>query len=96
MAVFSHVLVPAGVRATKTNVSGASSAEVAVAKGALVLFVADAALNLRFGRTGMAAAANTDLLIPANTPMVFDFGDEYSSFRVFGTGNLYSQLLTRK
>lgn len=96
MAVFSHVAVPAASRAVKTNVSAASSAEVVVAKNALVMFVADAALNLRFGRSGMGAATNADMLIPANTPMTFDLGDEFDRYRVFGSGNLYALLLTRK
>lgn len=95
MAIQTHILVPGSASPTKTNVAGASSAEVVLGNRCIFLIVCDAALNLKFGVAGMGAAAATDMLIPANFPMTFDTSDLWSSVRIFGTGNAYILKLSK-
>ena len=94
MAVFEFIPVPAGT-ATKTNVAGASSAAIVLGASSLFMFTADADMWIKFGNSGMGAAANTDFYIPAKTPIKFDMGQSCDRLRVFGTGNFYIQPISK-
>lgn len=98
MAVFSHILVPGGSPAiTATLGAAASSAEIVLGNRCVFLLVCSAACQIKFGNTGMGAAAATDLLIPANVPMTFDTSDQFTSVRIFSTpGGNYSILKLTK
>lgn len=98
MAVQSHILVPGGSPAvTATLGATSSSAEIVLGKNCIFVIVCSAACQIKFGNTGMAAAAATDLLIPASVPMTFDTSDQFTSVRIFSTpGGNYSILKLAK
>lgn len=97
MAIHDMILHPAG-DATRTQVlTVSSSAELSVTGSESWAFIADAAVHIAFGRTGMAAADASDWRIPADSPVVFNFGilQPITHIRVFnpaGTTTNFFQL----
>jgi len=71
---------------TKLALAGTSQS-VNVGAGAVVRVVADAAVNLAFGDSSVAATAN-DLLLPANHVEYFHLGRN-TTVAAIGTGNCY-------
>lgn len=104
MATFHAVWKPSdasgGIQHTVKVASlaaGASSAEIVLGNNQIFSIVAFAQavgtttnnINLKFGVSGMSAAAATDMGLPCGTPtsdaglQYFDTGDTFSSVRVF-------------
>jgi hypothetical protein len=103
MATFSATWKPTdstgGAQHTvkQTLTTGTSGAEISLGNNQIFMIVAFAAaagtatnnINVRFGPTGLGAAAATDMGIPCGTPtssaspLFFDTGDTYQSIRVF-------------
>lgn len=91
MAVMDAILTPGEPRGTQTAGLGASASTAELLLGPQQIFVisgrgasgASASLHIRFGRTGMAAAAATDFFVPACAMPTFDTGSEFTHVRVF-------------
>jgi hypothetical protein len=97
MSVYSQVPVPAG-SCVKNTVTNASTNEIVIGKNVMFIITADDDTFIKFGNSGMGAAANTDFYIPAKVPFTFDLGDHLTSVRVFCAGtskNIYIQTLTK-
>jgi len=84
MATQASILCPGKV--TSQTLAGASGAEILVGNNAIIAVSGSAIGQIKFGDTGMGAAAATDFNIPANTIAYFDMGDHFSAVRIFGTG----------
>lgn len=94
MARFAAVLSPysgtGGFQETTKfagQAAGASSAEVALGSNVSFVVWGTQQINVKFGPTGLAAAAATDFGIPANTLVTFDTGEEFRSIRIFNNGS---------
>jgi hypothetical protein len=93
MAVLTSILSPVGgstagsttadVSATLATVT--SSAEIVLGRYQLFAINASGDLNIRFGNSGMPAAAATDYRIPANTVVIYQIPQTYDRFRVFNS-----------
>lgn len=85
MAVFSSVFIPGSDAVIKVAglATTTSSAEQTLGKHKLFAINATQDITIKFGVTGLAAAAATDFRIPANTNVVFDTGSQITSIRVF-------------
>ncbi len=94
MAVFSSILVPAGASTagsttadkTGTITTAASSAEIVLGRYQLFAINATGDLNIRFGNSGMPAAAATDFRIPAGVIATYQIPAQYDRFRLFNAG----------
>lgn len=102
MAIFAHVLVPAGEAAIKIAALAASTAssEQVLGNGMLFAINGDQDLTIAFGVAGMAAPTNAAFRIPANQTYTFDLGRNYDRIRVFNlssttAANIYIQPLSR-
>lgn len=86
MSTFLSYDVPSGEACfTGKPSSDASSGEVILGVNALFIFSSDTDSNLKFGVSGMAAAAVTDFYIPAKTLVRFDLGAAFDRVRIFNT-----------
>lgn len=86
MSTFLSYDVPSGEACfTGKPSSGTSSSEVVLGNNALFIFVSDTDSNIKFGVSGMGAAAITDLYIPAKTFARFDLGANMDRVRIFNT-----------
>jgi len=86
VAIHDVIFHPGAFRATRTQVgAAASSAELAVNTAESWVFIADLPVHVRFGATGLGAADATDLLMPANTHVVWNLGilQDITHVRVF-------------
>jgi hypothetical protein len=101
MAVLAAILLPgqdpdikvAGLAATT------STAEQLLGKNKLFAINATQDICIKFGVTGMSAAAATNFRIPANQTAVFDTGEAFTHIRVFNLGSsaadIYAKGLSR-
>jgi hypothetical protein len=102
LAVFDAVLVPAQEAPLKVAALAAStsSAEQSLGKNTIFAINATKDITIKFGVTGMGAAAATDFRIPTNATMTFDTGEAYTHIRVFNldgaaTADIYITKLSR-
>ncbi len=100
MAVFSAILGFAGPCSKVAGLANAaSSSEVVVGSKALFAISGTVAFYLKLGVSGMAAAAVTDMYIPANTLVTLDMTSQYDRLRVYnnsgGSGDIHIQPLSR-
>lgn len=101
MATFASILAPASASGgvnDNTNVvlaAATSSAEVVVGFRYIIRVSNPnaSATNIKFGASGMAAAAATDFSIPAQTAMDFDMGEEFDRLRLFNTPGVSVQIM---
>jgi len=88
------ILIPSGEAVLKTSpTTGTSTTEQELGPHQIFAIVGDGNFHIKFGRTGMGAAAATDFLIPSNTIVVLDTGSAFTHVRLFNptgsTINLY-------
>lgn len=96
MAINSAYLSPAEPAITGSVTAAASSGEVVIGSLRPFAIVADAAINVKFGVSGMTAADATAYRIPANTEKIYFLGKPYDRIRIFnpaGTTNYWIQFL---
>lgn len=94
MAVQNFFPVLSGV-VTKSTLTAASSAEIVLGNECIFIIVADQDAFLKVGNSGMGAAANTDLYLPAKVPQIFDMGSHTDRVRVFAAGTSANIYITR-
>lgn len=72
-----------------------SSAEIVIGNNAIFMISATGPINIRFGKSGMAAASASDFYLPMNSPATFDLSDIHDRIRVFnpGTGSIDVHIL---
>lgn len=75
----------AGSAATATLGAAASSAEIVFANDSILLITCTADFHVKFGNSGMAAAAATDFQFPANSVQQLYLGDHCDRIRIFST-----------
>lgn len=98
---------------TQSITTGASGAEIALGPRQLFMLTAFAgttptgasSIHLKFGGSGLSAAANTDMALPISgpgfsvQPVYFDTGEEFQSIRIFNntsaTVAVYVMLINR-
>lgn len=99
MAVFNAVLHPAAENKNGTIGAGVSSAEIDIGNNRIFILNADQDVMIKFGQTGMGAAAATDFRIIANTYAPFDMGNNVRFIRLFNNGastaNWFIQYLSK-
>lgn len=91
MAIFASILSPvggstAGSTTADLNASLAtvtSTAEIVLGRYQLFAINASGDINIRFGNSGMPAAAATDYRIPANTIVTYQIPQNYDRLRIF-------------
>lgn len=94
MSVFSSVLSPVGAStagATTADKTGtvatvSSSAEIVLGRYQLFAINATGDINIRFGNSGMPAAAASDFRIPAGVVATYAIPAQYDRFRLFNAG----------
>lgn len=94
MAIFTSIFVPAGgstAGSTTADLSGtvlatSSSAEIVLYRYQLFVINANGDINIRFGNSGMPAAAATDYRIPVNGTAVYQLPQQYDRFRLYNPG----------
>lgn len=94
MATITSIFVPAGgstVGSTTADVTGtittlASTAEIILGRYQLFALNANGDINIRFGNTGMPAAAATDFRLPAGSIVTYRIPAQYDRFRLFNAG----------
>lgn len=94
MAIFTSIFVPAGgstagaatADVNGTITAGASSAEIILSRYQLFAINATGDINIRFGNSGMPAAAATDFRIPAGVIATYQIPAQYDRFRLFNNG----------
>ena len=102
MAVFSSILCPTQNACIKVASLGTTTSSAEQVLGTNVVFAinADQDITIKFGVSGMGAAAATDFRIPQNQTYTFDTGYYIDRIRVFnmnGTtaANVYIQPLSK-
>lgn len=98
---------------TQSITTGASGAEIALGSRQLFMLTAFATttptgasnINLKFGASGLSAAASTDMGLPTSgpgysvAPAYFETGDEFQSIRIFNNTSatvvIYVMLVNR-
>ena len=88
MATSDCILRPGEANGTQINDLGATTASSVqnVGKNYVFVIVAVQAVTIRFGVIDAVTDPNAaSFLIPANTPMTFDTGEQFSAFKVFNT-----------
>jgi len=102
MAVFASILAPAsasgGVNDVQNaTVTAASSAEIVIGFRAIVRFSNGAVgvANIKFGVSGMGAAAATDHILGTNQYQDFDMGEEFDRVRIFAAGTAVTVTVMR-
>jgi hypothetical protein len=84
MAVADHILIPTGASPTKASpAASASTAEILLGGTTIFSIVCTGNCHVKFGTTGMAAAAVTDHFIAANTKEVYNLSRNFTAIRVF-------------
>jgi hypothetical protein len=81
----STILVPSSSAPQKVAAlaSSTSSGELVFGVNSIIAVNATKDITIKFGQSGMAAAAATDWRIPANTIREFDLGQAFDRLRVF-------------
>lgn len=98
---------------TQSLATATSGAEIALGPRQVFMLTAFAAttptgasnINIKFGGTGLSAAAATDMALPISgpgfsvAPILFETGEEFSSIRIFNntsaTVNVFVMLVNR-
>lgn len=85
MPVMSAIMAFSGEANSNTAAltAGSSTSEIVLGTNAVFVINADQDIAIKFGNSGMAAAAATDYRIPANQQTTLDTGTAYSSIRVW-------------
>lgn len=91
MAVFTSILTPVGgstAGSTTADLNGTittvtSSAEIVLGRYQLFAINASGDINIRFGNSGMPAAAATDFRIPSGVIATYQIPQQYDRFRIF-------------
>lgn len=87
MATFSSIFIPRGNETSSASLAATTStAEIVLAKDTIFAVNATADINIKFGVSGMSAAASTDFRIPAGTTATFDLGYAYDRIRLYNAG----------
>jgi hypothetical protein len=88
MATELSTFHPTGENLGATVNATSSSAEIVIGTNRIFLLRTSGASNVKFGNTGMGAAAATDWIIPANNtvPDMFDMGDAVDRIRIYNPG----------
>ena len=81
MATFDSILTPASAHGVQINdlANSTASSSQDTGKNTKFAIVTTGAVTIAFGATATAAS----FLIPANTVLTFDTGEQYTSFTVF-------------
>jgi hypothetical protein len=95
MATLSSIFVPAGGSTASaatadlngTITAGTSSAEIILSRYQIFAINANGDVNIRFGNSGMPAAANTDFRIPGGLVATYQIPAQYDRFRLFNNGS---------
>lgn len=101
MAVLSSILSFSGEACVKIAAltNGSSTAEIILGTNAIFAVNSTKDVTIKFGNSGMAAAAATDYRIPANQQTTLDTGTAFSSIRIFNVdaaaGDVYVQKLSK-
>lgn len=93
MAIYASIFVPVGgstAGSTTADLSGtvgatSSSGEIVLSRYQLFAINATTDLNIRFGNSGMPAAAATDFRIPAGVVATYQIPAQYDRFRLFNS-----------
>ena len=91
MAIFSGIFVPVGgstAGSTTADLSSTitgttSTAEIVLGRYQLFAINATGDINIRFGNSGMPAAAATDFRIPGGTTAVYQVPLQWDRFRLY-------------
>lgn len=91
MAIFTSIFVPVGgstAGSSTADISASlagttSTAEITLGRYSLFVINANGDINIRFGNSGMPAAAATDFRIPGNGMAVYQLPAQYDRFRIF-------------
>ena len=91
MATLSSILVPVGgstAGSSTADISASiggtsSSAEIVLGRYQHFAINANSDINIRFGNSGMPAAAATDFRIPAGVIAIYKIPMQYDRFRLF-------------
>lgn len=100
MAIQSAILSISGELCNKTAAlaNGASTAEIILGPDCIFVINATKDMTIRFGTSGMPAAAATDYRVPANQQTTF-YTSVFDRIRVFNVdtaaGDVYVQKLSR-
>jgi hypothetical protein len=82
----AHEPLPgAGAQITVPNASSSAEVDLSAFIGRRLIFVASVKTHIRAGVAGLAAAATTDVWIPAEVPVKFKVTAARSRVRVYGT-----------
>lgn len=98
MAVFSSTYGFSGdAVATAVLGAAASTAEIVLGNEAVFAITCTGDFHVKFGNSGMAAAAATDFQYPANSVQTLQTGDHTDRIRIFSTagGTYWVQRLDR-
>ena len=91
MAILSSIFVPVGgstAGSSTADLSGSvggtsSSGEIVLGRYTIFAINANSDINIRFGNSGMPAAAATDFRIPAGVIATYQLPQQYDRFRIF-------------
>lgn len=91
MATFSSILIPVGgstAGSTTADLSASISAttstsEIILGRYQFFAINGNGDLNIRFGNSGMPAAAATDFRIPSGVIAVYQIPQQYDRFRLY-------------
>lgn len=94
MAIFTSIFVPVGgstAGSATADLSGSvtnatSSGEIVMGRYQLFAINASGDINIRFGNSGMPAAAATDFRIPNGAIAVYQCPAQWDRFRLFNNG----------
>lgn len=94
MATFTSIFIPVGGStsgSTTADLNGtvaatSSSAEIVLGRYQLFAINANGDVNIRFGNSGMPAAAATDFRIPASVVATYQVPQQWDRLRIFNPG----------
>lgn len=100
MALMDAILSPADDAVTKASPgAGASTAAISIGRDQVFAIHGSGALHIKFGTSGMGAAAATDFLLPASTVITYKMPRGATHIRCFNPGgagiDIYVQVLSR-
>lgn len=91
MAIFTSIFIPVGgstAGSTTADLNGtiltvSSSAEIVLNRYTIFAINANGDVNIRFGNSGMPAAAATDFRIPSGVVATYQVPAQWDRFRLF-------------
>lgn len=94
MAIFSAIFVPVGgstasaatADLTGTITAASSTSEIVLGRYTLFAINATSDMNIRFGNSGMPAAAVTDFRIPSGVVATYQVPEQWDRIRLFNNG----------